>query len=481
MSASSRQRTPWIYIPSTYFAEGLPYVLVNTTSVVLYKNLGISNKWIALTSILYLPWVIKMLWSPLVDVTSTKRRWLYRSQFLFALILLLLALVLWSPVAFWGSLVLFLALAFVSATHDIATDGFYMLSLSSQKQALFVGIRATAYRLAMLLGSGGLILLAGLLQSGALGPSSASSSAPSTPDLPTLLDPLAFLFHQISLLQAVLQSWSWVFVAVALLFLVLALFHRWYLPFPSSDQPRRLSPPTSQESTPTSQQENAEPLHGFLSASWTTEPPQTSLQHLFAPFRSFFGHPAIGRILAFVLFYRLGEALLLKMVPPFLLDPPGRGGLGLSTASVGLVYGTAGLLSLIFGGIAGGAAISRFGWRRCLWPMVLLMNLPNLFYVYLALEKPPLLFVYLLLSLEQFGYGMGFSIYTVLLMFLCRGPYQTSHFAIATGMMALGMMVPGLVSGLLQAAWGYLGFFTFSCLATIPGMLAVLFLPPLDD
>lgn len=405
-------RRPWIYVPTTYFAEGVPYVLVNTVSVILYKTMGIPNRLIGLTSILSLPWVIKMFWAPLVDGYSTKRRWIIGTQLAIAACLTLAACAMQMATFFALSLMVFALTAFTSATHDIATDGFYMLSLSRGDQALYSGVRSTCYRLAMIFTSGLLVVLAGILQRR----------------------------------TAAATSWTIVLLSAAALFLALALFHSFYLPRPATDGsgarvgPSRRSP--------------------FVMA-----------------FRTYFAQPGIYSIVAFILFFRLGEAMLVKMALPFLCDPAGTGGLGLSTETVGLVYGTAGTLCLLAGGIMGGWLIARLGFRRCIWPMAIALNAPDLCYVYLSMVRPPLASVYALVALEQFGYGMGFSAFTIYLMYIAQDPFKTSHYAISTGLMALGLMLPAMLSGFLQEALGYPAFFILVCLLTVPGMVAIHFIP----
>ncbi len=414
MKKSSTFRNPWVFLPSLYFAEGLPYVLINTVSVILYKRMGIDNAHIAFwTSWLYLPWVIKMFWGPFVDVYATKRKWILATQAAMSLCMFMVAFSLRTESFFFLSLGAFCAGAFVSATYDIATDGFYMLALSEKEQALFVGLRSAFYRLAMIFGSGFLVYLAGMLE--------LSSSDIS-------------------------WSWSTVMAASGLIFAAAAMYHTFTLPFPVADSAR-------------AQQEKN------TGSSFT------------AVIGSYFKQEKIGVMLAFILFYRLGEAMLLKLVSPFLLDRAGVGGLGLSTKEVGLVYGTVGVLCLVFGGILGGWLISRFGFKRCVWPMVIAMHLPDLFFVYMAYAQPGIGFVYPLVALEQFGYGLGFTVFTVYLMYSAQGRYKTSHYAISTGIMALGMMLPGFVSGWLQQAVGYKMFFAIVCVMTIPGMLTIPFIP----
>ena len=407
-------RTPWAIVPTLYFAEGLPYILINTVSVIIYKKMGVDNASIAFwTSWLYLPWVVKMFWGPLVDRYSTKRAWVLSTQLAMGLAMFFIAAVLNSEGYFFPSLGAFVAGAFISATYDIACDGFYLLALDERQQAFFVGLRSAFYRLAMIFGSGFLVYLAGTIES-------------ATGNIP--------------------RSWAIVLGASGAIFLVAALYHYFVLPYPRRDERRGAG----------------------------ADRARVSFREVFA---AYFRQEGVGVLIAFILLYRLGEAMLLKLVTPFLLDDRAAGGMALSTSEVGLVYGTVGILCLVLGGIIGGWLISRFGLRRCLWPLALILNLPDLFYVYLAYLQPPVTMAYPLVALEQFGYGMGFTVFTVYLMYSAEGPYATSHYAISTGIMALGMMLPGFLSGWLQQQVGYPAFFLIVCLLTIPGMLIIAFLP----
>jgi PAT family beta-lactamase induction signal transducer AmpG len=407
-------RNPWSFLPTLYFAEGLPYVLINTVSVILYKRMGIDNAHIAFwTSWLYLPWVIKMFWGPFVDVYSTKRRWILSTQAAMSLCMFAVAFSLRSESFFALSLAAFFAGAFISATYDIAADGFYMLALSEKDQALFVGLRAGFYRLAMIFGSGFLVYAAGMLETST---------------------------------NEIARSWSAVMAASGLIFAGACIYHKFLLPFPAAD--------------------------GAQTAKGRSD--EASFVEVI---RSYFRQERIGVTLAFILCYRLGEAMLLKLVTPFLLDAKASGGLGLTTKEVGLVYGTVGVICLVSGGILGGWLISRFGFKKCVWPMVITMHLPDLFFVYMAYAQPGTSLVYPLVALEQFGYGLGFTVFTVYLMYSANGRYKTSHYAISTGIMALGMMLPGFASGWIQQSVGYPAFFTIVCVMTIPGMLTIPFLP----
>ena len=408
-SSTLKPSQPWRWIPTLYFGQGIPYVAVMTLSVVLYKNLGLSNTDIALyTSWFYLPWVIKPLWSPWVDLYRTKRFWIVCLQFVLGAALAALALFLPGPLFLRGTLVVFWLLAFSSATHDIAADGFYLLALPPHQQAAFVGVRSTFYRLATIAAQGGLVWLAGTLQ--------------------------------LKLGSAVL-AWAWVFGVAACVFFALAFYHWKFLPRPSADVVR--DHPTR------------------IGAGY------------FAVFGEFFRKKNIAAILSFLLLYRFAEAQLLKMVPPFLLDASSAGGLGLSTQQVGIIYGTIGIIALMLGGLAGGLAISRCGLKQLLWPMILSMYVPNVVFIFLALTQPAnLSIIGAALAVEQFGYGFGFSAYMLYMMLVAEGEHRTAHYAICTGFMALGMMLPGMAAGWLQDQLGYVKFFVWVCAATIPSFIA---------
>lgn len=403
----SSKRSPWAWIPTLYFAEGIPYFIVNVISVTMFKRLGMSNGDLALfTSLLYLPWVIKPLWSPFVDIIRTKRWWILSMQALITLGFAALAFTA-RPGAFALSLIFFYIVAFASATHDIAADGFYMLALDERDQSAFVGIRSTFYRIASVFGQGVIVVCAGLLEE-------------KFGDIP--------------------KAWALTLGLSSLLFALLALSHWRFLPKPASDLPASSS--TSS-------------LMGDFARSWTT----------------FFKKKGVWLALAFMLLYRLPEALSVKILTPFLLDPSEAGGLGLTTAQSGLVYGTVGVIALTVGGILGGLFAARYGLRKSMWPMSLSLGLPCVVYLVMALMQPlPLWCIYLLVAIDQFGYGFGFTAYMLFMMQFSEGEFKTSHYAICTAFMALSMMVPGLFAGWLQEALGYVGFFIIvmvCCLATI--------------
>ena len=394
----SKNHSPWAWVPTLYFAEGVPYVAVMTISVIIYKRLGLSNADITLyTSWLYLPWVIKPLWSPFVDMLRTKRWWILVMQILIAAALAGVAFTIPGPWWLQGSLAFFWLLAFSSATHDIAADGFYMLGLEQHEQAYFVGIRSTFYRIATIFSSGLLVGLAGVLQ---------------------------------VLTRSIAYAWSLVFYLIAGLFIALWLYHSWALPRPSEDNHRM-------------QKSAKDIMNEFLNTLVT-----------------FFKKPQVWIGICFMLFYRMPEGLLAKVSALFLVDKMANGGLGLSDVEFGMVQGTVGVIGLTLGGILGGIVASRDGLKRWLWPMVMAITIPDLVYVYLSYALPSsLLIINICIFLEQFGYGFGFSAYMLYLIYYSQGEHKTAHYALCTAFMALSMMIPGLFAGALQEAVGYQVFF----------------------
>ena len=414
-----KRTSPWAWIPTLYFAQGLPYVAVMTISVIMYKRLGISNADLAFyTGWLSLPWVIKLLWSPFIDLIKTKRWWITTMQLLIGAGLAGIAFTVPTSYFFQLTLAVFWLLAFSSATHDIAADGFYMLGLSSHEQALFVGIRSTFYRIATIAGQGLLIMLAGRLET-------------STQNIPF--------------------AWSITFMVLSGVFLALWGYHKFVLPRP----------------------------HSAASAHQVST--STLMHEFWATFVSFFRKEQAGIAILFMLLYRLPEAQLAKMSIPFLIDPIEQGGLGLTTEQIGWVQGTVGIIGLTLGGILGGIAVSHGGLKRWLWPMVWAISLPDIVYVYLSYVQPEsLLLVNTCVFIEQFGYGFGFTAYMLYLIYFANGEHKTAHYAICTAFMALGMMIPGMVAGWLQETMGYQHFFIWimACTMATFGVTALLKIDP---
>jgi PAT family beta-lactamase induction signal transducer AmpG len=417
-----------------------------TVSVIMYKRMGISNTDIALyTSWLYLPWVIKPFWSPFVDILKTKRAWIIAMQLLIGAGLGGVALTIPADDFFRNSLAFLWLLAFSSATHDIAADGFYMLGLSKHDQTWFVGIRSTFYRLAMIAGQGLLIMLAGKLESVLQSPAAEAAMAPASIVADT---PSQLLQAGSSIDPGTGLAWAILFYVMAGLFIAFFAWHRFALPKPDADVPQ---------------------LHDTYA---------DVMRDFRQTFIAFFRRPKIGLILAFLLLFRFSEAQLAKLAAPFLMDSPELGGLALSTGQVGFAYGTIGVLMLTLGGLLGGFLAARHGLKYWLIWMVLAINLPNAVYIFLSTVLPEnLLIINLAIGVEQFGYGFGFAAYMLYMLYIANGAHQTAHYAICTGFMALGMMIPGMFSGWLQELIGYQYFFIWVLVATVPSFIVTLLIP----
>lgn len=421
---STKRISPWAWVPTLYFAQGIPYFIVNNISVLMFAKMGVPNGEMALfTSLLYLPWTIKPFWSPFIDIIKTKRWWIISMQILMSIAFILLTLSIPKPdeatiaagttpiSMFTITLVLFIITAFASATHDIAADGFYMLALRQSDQAAFVGIRSTFYRLASIFGQGVLVAIAGAIE---------------------------LRYKDIPL------SWTITMLVTAVMFSLVTFYHLFAIPEPTSDK-SVLTP-------------------GTASA-------KAIFQEFGRTFATYFTKPGVWLAIAFMLLYRLPEAFLIKMCMPFLVASKEAGGLELSTAEVGIVYGTIGVIFLTVGGILGGLFASRIGLKKSIWWMAGCMTLPCLTFVYLAIGQPDNLFaISTAIAIEQFGYGFGFTAYMLYMMYFSEGEFKTSHYAICTAFMALSMMIPGMFAGYLQEAVGYVNFFwivILCCAATI--------------
>ena len=406
-------KSPWAWVPTLYLLEGLPYAIVNTVALAVFKDMGVDNGTLGpLTTLISLPWLIKPLWSPFMDIFRSKRWWILLTQLLMAVTVALTALLL----PFCGMtvlLILFVVVAFASATHDISADGFYMLALDRQRQSSFVGIRNTFYRGGLVLGQGLVVMLAGMLQR------SGSSVA---------------------------RSWALVLGGCAVLIASVAVYHLFRLPVASEDRDNR-----------------------------EVKTAGTILREFGESFRTFFAKTGVWWAVAFMLLYRLPEALSLNLLYPFFKDGVELGGLGAGTQMYGLVYGTFGVVALLLGGILGGVYASRKGLRRSMWPMALALALPCAVYLTMAITQPESAWVIgSYIVLDQFGYGFGFTAYTLFMMQFVDGPLKTSHYAICTAFMWLSMKLPALVAGYMQQALGYTGFFTavmISCLGTFAAVV----------
>ncbi len=418
-----KYRNPWTWVPTLYFAQGIPYFLVNNISVMMFAKMGVPNGDMAFfTSLLYLPWMIKPFWSPFVDVMKTKRWWTVTMQLIMSIAFVLLVLTLPIPSAediangttpmslFMVTLILFVVTAFASATHDIAADGFYMLGLDTGTQAEFVGIRSTFYRLSNIFGQGVLVAIAGWVE---------------------------LEYKDIPL------SWQVTLIVATVVFGLVTIYHLFIIPKPDADRPT---------------------IEGKVSAG-------AIFSEFGRSFKTYFMKKGVWLAIIFMLCYRLPEAFLLKLCMPFLVAKQELGGLGMDTASVGIAYGTIGTIFLTVGGILGGIFASRIGLKKSLWVMAGCMTLPCITFVYLAIAQPTnLAIIATAISIEQFGYGFGFTAYMLYMMYFSDGEFKTSHYAICTAFMAASMLIPGMFAGYIQEAIGYVNFFWMvmaCCAATL--------------
>ncbi len=420
---ATKQKSPWWWVPTLYFAEGVPYFVVNNISVMMFTKMGVPNGDMSFfTTLLYFPWFLKGIWSPIVDVVKTKRWWIVAMQVLLTVMMIALTLTLPQPEVvagqntpigiFWFTLVLFIIAAFDAATHDIAADGYYMLAHSPSSQAAFIGIRSVFYRVASVFGQGVLVFIAGRVET-------------STGDIPL--------------------SWKVTLGVAAVIFFLITLYHTFALPHSDEDKPR-------------------------IDAS-ATGSARSNLVELGNSFKTYEKKPGVLLAIAFMLLYRLPEGFLIKLCQPFLVHSVEEGGLGLPTELVGTVYGVFGVIALLLGGILGGIYSSRVGLKKSLWVMAACMTLPCLTFVYLAIAQPTsVVIITIALCIEQFGYGFGFTAYMLYMMYFSEGEFKTSHYAICTAFMALSMMLPGFVAGYIQESIGYVNFFWMvmaCCFATL--------------
>ncbi|MFN8241186.1 MAG: hypothetical protein U0X39_10630 [Bacteroidales bacterium] len=540
---SSKNRSPWAWVPTLYFFEGIPYSIVMITAGLIYKTMGVSVVSLAFwTSMLYWPWTFKFLWSPYIEVVSTKRKWIVGTQLALGVIFIALGAVMPLKVFYQASLILLGVIGFASASHDIAADGFYMLALDQHNQAFFVGIRNTFYRLAKLTALGLIPVVAGiaLMKTGLapvdinvsavkqenytpFDPSSVNISStggkpallvfPDKVNIPVFsagkseLDSTVIYFalsappeedetivatvsrkggskdieipkkesgryeftarnwnklqqltirvnHNLTSETSttfrmtagnVALSWLISLGTLGVLLLIVALYNKFALPYPSDNEVKQ-------------------------SASWKV------YREVIV---SFFSKPGVIPAMLFFLLYRLGEAQLFKIATPFLVDSRSAGGIGMSTTRFGIVYGTIGVICLVLGGITGGITGSKYGLKKLIWIMALSMNIPISVYYFLAWLQPapenPL--ILLSIAIEQFGYGFGFTGYMLyMLHYVGDSKYKAAEYAFATSIMALGMMLPGLVSGYMQDILGYQHFFIYVMICTIPGFITIRFL-----
>ena len=538
-----KDRSPWGWVPTLYFFQGVPYSIVMITSGLIYKTMGISIASFAFwTSLLYLPWAIKPLWSPYIDVVSTKRNWVVWTQL--ALGVAFVAAGILMPLSFFYplTLALFALIAIGSASHDIAADGFYMYALDQHKQAFFVGIRSTFYRFAMLTALGIIPVIAGLVlrNTGLESVNFDASSVPAAEYKPFDLssinitrsegEPEILLFPeklQVPLYQAgkSLSDSSVIFIALSAppgegktvvvnvtrktgskdIDISKNQAGRFEFTSLNWNKPVALSVKVNRNLT-VSTSSGFLVTAGNVAFSWTVAlgfigallvllaiynrimlpyPAENDTKERISwgvykdVFVSFFTKPGVIPALLFFLFYRLAESQLVKVATPFLVDSRSTGGIGLTSAQYGVAYGTIGMLCLTLGGILGGITASKFGLKRLIWIMAICINVPDAVYIYLAYAQPMPgnIMIYLSIAVEQFGYGFGFIAYTLYMIhYVAESKYKTAEYAICTSLMALGMMLPGMISGSLQELFGYQHFFIYVMICTLPGFLIIPFL-----
>ena len=425
---SLKSINPWLWVPTLYFLQGIPYFLVNNISMVMFNQMGVPNGEMSFfTTLLYFPWALKFLWAPFVDLIRTKRWWFLTMQFLMLGLAVLTIFSIPQPdpatiaamgtevKLFMGVLIAFIIMAFASATHDIAADGFYMLALTSGVQAEMIGWRSVFYRLSNVFCNSALIAIPGIIYDWTIKQGEQNM-------------PLA---------------WKVTMVITAVIFALMAVWHMFFTPRPDADKPNA---ETSVKDI----------ISGFGKA-----------------FATYFTKPGLWVAILFMLLYRLPEGFLMKMIYPFLLGARETGGLGLTMQELGVVYGAIGVIFLLLGGILGGFYISRVGLKKAFWWMALAMTLPCLSFVYLSMYLPEnMVYIGIALAIEQFGYGFGFTAYMMYMMFFSEGEFKTSHYAICTSFMALSMILPGLVAGYIQEAIGYQNFFWMVIACSVGTILA---------
>jgi PAT family beta-lactamase induction signal transducer AmpG len=404
-----RKLSPWFWVPSLYFAQALPNVLVTTASTYAYTRLGISAVVIGYTAWLGIPWMLKPLWSPIVELIGTERRWVWMTQFVAAGAFLLVAwgfntehFMLWTAVGY-------LVLAVASATHDIAADGYYMRVLSAHDQTWFTGIRSVAFRGGWIFGEGVLVMIVGILIGRSMG---------------------------------VQAAWATVHALAAAIFFVLATYHLIILP-------QAAPKPVRERST----------VSGLFVES-------------IAIFRKFFQSIPLATAIPFLLFYRFAEVQLGKFAGKFMLDPRSVGGLGLVEQQVGAINGVFGISAMLAGGVLGSLLAARYGLKKALPWMVVIINVPNVVYVLLSHFQPEsLLVIGSAIVVEKFGYGFGFTGYMLYMLYLATGDHKTSFYAFCTGIMTLGLIFPQSLAGYPLQWLGYSRFFIWIMLATIPSFI----------
>jgi PAT family beta-lactamase induction signal transducer AmpG len=483
---AQRQRSPHVWVSSTYFAEGFPYAVVHNLADFVFLLMGANLKQLGLTSLLHLPWNIKFLWGPLLDRFGTKRQWLIAMEVVISILLVVIASLTASGPLLGAAIAVFLAISVAAATHDIAIDALYLAGLDDDEQSKFVGYRAMAYRVAMIVVTGGLVFLGG--------------------DLAKRYDPTT--------------GWTVAMFATAGIMGLLTLFHVATLPRPeTAARPLRelghlllrrralllgvgiagliaLERFAGVFSTAGSTVRDGiayviPPVANFGIEEWigvvlltvllgtlaALRPIRRKLAQSDAPYAEsfvrFLEQPHVRRILAFVILFRLGESFLGKMRLPFLMQE-----IGMDEAMYGIANGTVGLSASFVGALLGGALIARHGLHRWIWPFVLAQNVLNLLYAALAAHGDPSLpALFAVIAAERLGEGLGTAVFMVYLMRCCLPEHKAAHFALVSALMSLSFTFAGAASGYLATGLGYAPYFALTFVATLPGMALIPFLP----
>ena len=421
-------KSPITWVPSVYFAMGLPFVVLNIVSVLMFKGMGIRDGQITFwTSLIMMPWTLKFLWSPFLEMYKTKKFFVVLTQLVTGLGFLLVGLVLHLPWFFSLCIFLMAIIAFSGATHDIATDGVYMAELSKEEQASWIGWQGAFYNIAKIVASGGLVWVAGRLIKHFGGVEGATKE----------------VMH-----SAATNAWMIVMIAIGALMILLGLYHIKQLP-------------------------------SGKGTAVKTESAKETFDRLVEVLKNFFTKKHIVYYIFFIILYRFGEGFVMKIVPLFLKAARSAGGLGLNEEQIGLYYGTFGAAAFVLGSVLAGYYISHFGLKRTLFSLCCIFNLPFIAYTFLSQVQPESgLLIGSMITLEYFGYGFGFAGLTLFMMQqIAPGKHQMAHYAFASGIMNLGVMLPGMVSGLISDAIGYKWFFVFTLIATIPAFLITYFVP----
>ena len=421
-------KSPITWVPSVYFAMGLPFVVLNIVSVLMFKGMGIRDGQITFwTSLIMMPWTLKFLWSPFLEMYKTKKFFVVLTQIVTGLGFLLVGLVLHLPWFFSLCIFLMAIIAFSGATHDIATDGVYMAELSKEEQASWIGWQGAFYNIAKIVASGGLVWVAGRLIKHFGGVEGATKE----------------VMH-----SAATNAWMIVMIAIGALMILLGLYHIKQLP-------------------------------SGKGTAVKTESAKETFDRLVEVLKNFFTKKHIVYYIFFIILYRFGEGFVMKIVPLFLKAARSAGGLGLNEEQIGLYYGTFGAAAFVLGSVLAGYYISHFGLKRTLFSLCCIFNLPFVAYTFLSQVQPESgLLIGSMITLEYFGYGFGFAGLTLFMMQqIAPGKHQMAHYAFASGIMNLGVMLPGMVSGSISDAIGYKWFFVFTLIATIPAFLITYFVP----